>query len=289
MGRRFVVLAWGLLAVAPPAFAQDPVVPTSANFPQTLHARSLGMGGAYRALGYGAESVYGNPATMTAFKRYLVETSGTWGITAQEGQASAAMMDSQTTPYVAAGLGYNFVVYGPPDARSTAHLTTLALAVPLAEFLSIGVSGRHQVIVGDIGTNSITMAAGLMIKAGDLFRISASGHNLIGVASPFVQRFFALGVAAAFGMFSPTVEARFDFNDPLRFGYAISGGVEFIVGGALPLRAGYSYDAIYRVQTLSFGTGFFSEGSGVDFAYQAQLVPFVAHTIALTLKLQVNE
>jgi opacity protein-like surface antigen len=290
MRRRLVVIAAisSLCALATPARAQDAAA-SSADFPQLLHARSLGMAGAYRALGYGADTVYGNPAAMVVSRRYLIETSGLWGITAQQGQFSTAMMDSKTTEYVAAGLGYNLVIFGPPDARTTAHLTTLALAVPLADFLSIGVSGRHQVMVGGTNTNSITMAAGLLIKIGELVHISASGHNLIGVWNRYVQRYFAFGLSAAFGLFTPCLEVRLDFNDPARVGFAIAGGVEWIVGGALPLRAGYSFDNIYRTQMLSFGTGYFAEGSGVDIAYQVQLVPFISHTLALTLKLQINE
>ena len=80
---------WGLLAwlVATPVLAQEKASP---GLDDLMHARNLAMGGAYRSLGYGAESVGGNPAAIAMFKRYQVEASGTWWRETQHAQRARA-------------------------------------------------------------------------------------------------------------------------------------------------------------------------------------------------------
>jgi hypothetical protein len=55
----------------------------------------------------------------------------------------------------------------------------------------------------------------------------------------------------------------------------------------VPLRAGFVYDQIAgNAKYLSFGSGFFYQGSGVDIAYRHEIGGFNGRLIAITIKLQ---
>ncbi len=248
-----------------------------------MHARNLGMGGAFRSLGYGAEAVTGNPAAMSLYKRYAMELSGSWDVPLGYGLGTLALADSTTE--VAAGIAYDFVTYGV-DQRRAAHLTTFALSTMLGERLAVGVSARHQVLTGATNANSITLNGGLVVRILDFIYLGASGHNLLPVYNPDITRYFVGSLSALlFAQLSPAFDVRADFNGPTpRFAYM--GGVEWLVDKAFPLRAGYEYDGIRGHQYVSGGVGFFDEGSGVDVAYRHELGGDEGRMVSLTLKMQ---
>jgi hypothetical protein len=279
-------LALPVLFLAAAAWGDTPVTkfaPQGLN--DVMQARDFAMGGAYRALGYGTESVSGNPATLSLYKRYQVELGGAWDIPNGYGFGGLSVADSATSP-VAMGVSYQLATFDSPYGRNVAHLNTLGIAYPIFDWLHIGISARNQIITGPYATNSITMGAGAAVKLFDVVVIGLSGHNLIDVASPLVQRFFAASVAANFGLFTATFEMRGDFNTTTpRF--SAGGGAEYILAEYVPLRAGFVYDQMAGgAKYLSFGTGFFLQGSGIDIAWRHEFGGFNGNLIALTIKLQ---
>ncbi len=276
---RSLLFALGLWAL--PSSAQELTGP---GLEAALHARNLAMGGAYRAMGYGAEAITGNPAAMTLFKRYQLELSGSWDVPLGYGLGTAAVSDSISTD-VAAGVAYDFVTYGALDRR-WAHLTTFALAMPLSPMVHLGASVRHQIITGATNTNSITANAGLVVRPVSFLTLGVSGHNLLPNYNRDLTRYFAGSVAMLlFGQLSPCFDVRADFNAGApRFAW--HGGVEWLIGLSYPLRAGYEKDDITGHQYVSGGVGIFDEGSGVDFAYRQELGGDGGRMVALTIKLQ---
>jgi hypothetical protein len=247
-------------------------------------ARSFAMGGSFHGMGYGTETVNGNPALLAMYKRYQLELGGAWDIPNGYGFGGIAIIDSATSA-LAYGQSYTLVTFDSPFGRSVAHLNTTAIAYPFADWLSLGVSARYQIITGPYATNSITMAAGAAVRIFDAWIIAFSGHNLIPVASPLVNRFFALSTSASFGSFTPSFEWRMDFNAPFpRFAWAT--GVEWIAGDVVPIRAGFDWDNITGTRYLSAGVGFTVSGSGVDVAYRHELGGYNGRLIAVTLRLQ---
>lgn len=273
-----------LLLTSASAWAQVRAQPPSLQ--DLMHARNVGMGGAYRPLGYGAEAVSGNPASLSLYKRYQLELSGSWDITQGFGFGTIALADSASTE-VAAGIAYHLVTLGRDDTQRTAHMSTAAMSIPFANVVHIGVSVQHQLITGASNTNSVTMNAGVMVKPLDFLSLSFSGHNLIDVRSADIPRFLSFGAAVNFGMFSACAEGRADLSTPddgVR--WAAAGGAEYIAGGLIPLRFGYSWDDISHTQSLGMGIGLFIEGSGLDFGYRYEIGGNKSHLLALTLKLQ---
>ncbi len=283
MSRLFALL---LLAVSPLALAQTKTAQPP-DLLDTMSARNYAMGGAYHALGYGNEAITGNPAAMSMFRHYQLEASGAYDFTNQFGYGTIGLVDS--TSEVAAGLAYQFVAYGPPGQRRTAHLSTAAASMALNDAISLGISVRHEAIVGYHSSNSVTMAAGLVVRPIQYLQIGLSGNNLIGVWNDDVPRYFVFSVAGMLPyLITPIFDLRADFNDPKGPRFAYSGGLEYVAANTFPLRVGYQYDSISHTQHLGFGLGYFTEGSGVDLAYRHELGGTNGHLVALTLKLAFN-
>lgn len=268
--------------LAAPAFAQERASP---GLDDLMHARNIAMGGAYRSLGYGAEAVGGNPAAIAMFKRYQIEASGLWDPVSNFGFGSASVADSASSE-LATGISYGLVTMGDGETRRTGHVNTVALAVAFGTYLSIGVAGRNHIITGYNDTNSITVNAGVVARPWDWLSISVSGHNLIDNFNPDIKRFFSAAVSGMWGTFSPAFEIKGDFNQPTPL-FTIGTGIEYILADYVPLRVGYSYDGPRDVHAISFGAGFFYEGSGVDLGYRHE-VNGPGRMLALTVKYQIG-
>ncbi|MEW6433384.1 MAG: hypothetical protein AB1730_17915 [Myxococcota bacterium] len=273
--------ALALVAVTAAAAAAQPT-PVSPDLRDVMSARNVAMGGAFESMGYGAEVILGNPAALSAFKRYQIELNGAWDPGLGYGYGNVAVADSTTA--LAAGISYQFATFGGFERR-WAHTTTLALAYPLAEFLHLGVAARYNVLVGASNTNSVTMNAGLVVRPFDFLSLSFSGHNLIPNYNVDLPRYFVASVSGLFlKQLTPVIDVWMDFNQPAaRFSFR--GGVEWLIDETFPLRVGYQYDGIVNKQYLSGGLGYFAEGSGVDLAYRHELAGD-GRLISLTLKLQ---
>jgi hypothetical protein len=187
---------------------------------------------------------------------------------------------------VARGVSYQLLSFRSEDGvQNTAHLNTVALSYPITDWLVLGLSGRHQLIYGTYATNSITMGVGVGVRLFDLLILGFSAHNIIGVNSALVNRYFAWSASGTLGFFTPSFEVRLDFNAPYTRA-AFAGGLEYIFAEMIPIRGGYVWDGITKTQYVSFGTGLFIEGSGVDIAYRHEIGGYGGRLIALTIKLQ---
>ena len=256
------------------------------NLNDLMQARNIAMGGAYESLGYGAEVISGNPAGLSLYKRYQIEANGAWDVPSGYATGGVSLADSSSSA-LAMGIAYNFVTYGGFERR-WAHLTTVAFALAIADWLHIGLSGRHQVITGATNTNSITMTAGVILKPWQWLSIGFSGHNLIPNYTQDITRFFVASISSLiFNQLSPVFDLKMDFNlGTPRLAYLA--GVEWLIAQSFPVRLGYQYDNIGNHQYLSAGAGWFVEGSGFDLSYRHELGGAEGRLIALTVKIQMN-
>lgn len=274
----FAVIALsGLVALGQSAVSPD--------LRDLMAARNLAMGGAFESLGYGTEAITGNPAAVSLYKRYVTEATGTWDIPLGYGNASLGIMDS--TAAVAAGVSYQFVTFGGTERR-WAHLTTLAVSLPLGDILHLAVAGQYHALVGASNTSSFSVNAGLIFHPATWLTLGLSGHNLISNYNVDLSRYFVASVSSLlFSQLTPAFDLRGDFNQATpRFAFA--GGLEWLIAETVPVRAGYQYDGIASHQYISFGLGYFSNGSGVDVAYRHELSGEAGRMVSLTVKLQVN-
>jgi hypothetical protein len=130
------------------------------------------------------------------------------------------------------------------------------------------------------------MNAGLIIRPGDWLTLGFSGHNLINNYNVDLPRYFVASASSLlFSQLTPAFDMRFDFNQPT-VRYSIHAGLEWLIANVVPVRVGYEHDGIMGHQYLSGGVGYFSNGSGIDFAYRHELAGASGRMLSLTLKLQ---
>lgn len=276
-----VRLSLALACVA--AVAQAAPLPVSPDLRDVMSARNQAMGGAFEAMGYGAETILGNPAGLSLYQRYQLEASGGWDPRLGYGYGTFGVADS--TNALAAGVSYQFTTFGGLERR-WAHITTLALAWAPADFLHLGVAARYDVLLGASNTNSMTVNAGLIVRPASFVTLGFSGHNLIANYNVDLPRYFVASASALlWKQLTPAFDVTMDFNQAsARFAFAV--GLEWLAAETFPLRLGYQHDGITGRQYLGLGVGYFDEGSGVDLAYRRELSGAGGDLIALTLKLQ---
>lgn len=282
---------WALAAIlAVPVAARAQTSPPAPLAVSTLrdfmHARSYGMGGAFRATGLGADSVGGNPAAMSLFPRFQTELSGAWELDGRMTFGTLAVLDSATNR-IAAGVAYHFGQIRDGEERRTLHLQTFAFALPVAPWLHFGLSGRYLNLsgsqnkgpAGPKAANAITGDAGLMFRFGQSIHVGLSAHNLIDTTHPELSRYFVGSAAFVGQLFSAAAEVRADFGarrliDPETapaanfFGW--SAGAEYILG-VVPLRAGYQSDPLADAHYVTGGIGLMTETGNIDLGYRHQL------------------
>lgn len=288
MDHRIVILAGFATALcASTASAQE--------FSQGV--RSGGMGEAFTSVASGTDAIYHNPAGAARAVMYSVEAG--YEYTPTGNVLSASVIDSKTNPNVAAGIGYGFY-FGRDDDDVRGHDIRLGLAVPvLPDRISVGVGGRWLIVSDtvlqenaegeEVRTdvqlmNGPTLDAGIMFKATSQFHFGISGQNLIpqcskaacaGVAPQLITggASFAtesgITISGDVGIdLSTRAELGGENTDPA---LDAGGGAEYLIGGVVPLRAGYQYKGGFDQHLLTFGAGWRSQVAGVDLGYQLDL------------------
>jgi opacity protein-like surface antigen len=289
--RRLPLLLTLLLSTL--AHAQEEPTPATTEAPHAedlrdlTSARGYGMGGAWRALGVGAESGTGNPAAVAAFRTYRIELTGAWDWVGKDASGMVAVADS-TTSALAAGVSYQLVSLGKGTQRATAHLNTVALAVPLADSFMIGVSSRYLLMRGARQANAITGDAGILVRPSDFLSIGVSAHNLIATGNPELTRYYSAHAGVFAGLLTVAADVRADFETNHQTTFTYSGGMEFVLGQNIPLRAGYTWDGFTRSSQLGLGIGVLTGGGGFDLAYRHDFGGEKGRLIALTFKVQVR-
>jgi hypothetical protein len=231
------------------------------------------MGGAYRALGLGTEAVLGNPAAMALFPSYRVEATGAWDVEQKEGLLGISVLDAASSK-LAMGIDYHWVSLGRGGARSSAHLSSQAVA----RYLRLSGESRY--------VNSVTADAGLLLRLSPSFIAGVSAHNLIDTDNSELTRYFSAHVGVLTQQLTVAGDVRADFVTDNKNTFTYSAGLEYLFGQLLPVRAGYTYDGFKKVSQLSTGLGFISEGGGgLDIAYRHDLGGEKGRLLALTLKL----
>jgi opacity protein-like surface antigen len=282
-----------LLSLSTLAHAQEGSQPDTSRQPRAedlrdiLSARGYGMGGAWRALGVGAESGTGNPAALAAFRSYRVEITGAWDWVGQDAFGMVAVADSVTSP-LAAGVSYQLITLGKGLERATAHVNTVAMGLPLSESFLLGVSTRYLLMRGARQANAVTGDAGLLFRPGQAFALGVSAHNLIGTGNAELTRYYSAHAAVLAGIFNVAADVRADFETDNRTTFTYSGGLELVLGQSFPIRAGYTWDGFTRSSQVGVGLGLMTQGGGIDVAYRHDFGGEQGRLVALTFKLQVH-
>jgi hypothetical protein len=279
-----VLLTLVFIALGAPAAAQDGFT----------NARTMGMAGA--ASGAGANgAIYVNPAGLMALSMYSAEIGYHRNNPGKRNAFGISLVDSQTNPNIAAGVGYNYT-FGPgpgggrdDDARD--HDLRFALAVPVVpNAVFLGVGGHYTSVrgvttvttapaVGLPGNSTVTEVPGrnnvFTVDAGimaTLQRIVALGFAVQNIAQPddiLQGRRFIGGIGVYLG--PAHIELQYSTEQQLetdKFLGTFAGAAELTIARIIPLRFGVASRGITPGTWISAGAGYRSTTAGVDLAFQ---------------------
>jgi len=279
-----ILLAVGVAAAAEP--------PLPGGIPDLAGPRALGLSASIGAAA-GNEGIFVNPAAIGVRQRYSVEG----GVMVDRRGAEtagrlygASVVDSLSSP-VAVGVSY----LRADEGLYTGNVWHGAITGPIAEGVRLGVSAKYFDVeptgaapAGAEGTDSVTVDAGLYWQVARLVSIGAVGYNLVSVANDAVAPMGA-GAGLAIGSdqsFQLTADWRADFDRAGETTNRYAAGAEVLLGGLVPIRAGWARDETLGGRWWSAGVGLVSQGGvALDVGYRQSLDDASARTIAATLKI----
>ena len=286
-GRSLVVGALSLALLGFPGVAGADPMSTSpeqgydqGNIPA---ARGVAMGDALNALGVSTPGLFMNPANLPLARVYHLEAFGAYSPEAQRQTYGLAIVDSViNAARVSGGLGGTWNQMDPDGIHRVWTDVRAALAAPLGDYLSFGVTGRYLNVTQNHGAgpfgpsyasdgnsggslfSQVTFDAGATAILGD-FRIGLVGHNLTNPGTSLAPTTTALGLGYTSQIFSVEVDGMTDFTTYGSTTGRIMGGAELFLAGHYALRGGWRYDTGSALNAPSLGLGY------IDVRWSAEL------------------
>ena len=294
MSRRICPLLLALLLLAPAAQARPDGAPTT----------SLGMADAVSASAAGVNALYFNPAGMTLARQYVVEGNYVYNDATGGHGMIAAAVDSKLNPVLGMGVAYSRIdsSLGDLDRKGNGirgavggghsaggfgfHLgvginyTNLTIGeadLTAAQEQELLDAGEALPAVDDV--EFTTLDAGVLIQVVPTVRLAAVVRNIIDTADKERPRQFdeppmevGLGCALGFQQFELTFDADMDTKtnpDKTLTHYKV--GTQFLVGGSVVVRGGFSSDDHDGHERLAFGLGYIDGMVAVDAGVRATI------------------
>ena len=270
---------------------------------QLLDTRPLALGGTGMAAAASNSSLYTNPAGLMAAKLYHVELMYQYASDISSSLGGASIVDSVTSPYVGAGLG--FIYKGAGGAVDhTQFDVRLGVAGAFTDYFQIGVTGKYMYAnqggkgpngepaltsTGEVLLNTFTMDAGLILRPAKFISIGVGGQNLTGTGSAFAPIRLVPGLAFHI---ADMLITEFDFatdftsHDDITFEYR--GGVEVFIANIVPIRAGYFYKPWDGSHHVTAGIGYVSHDFGLEFALSQGVYRVMDTTVGVAVRIFVN-
>jgi hypothetical protein len=242
--------------------------------------RSLSMGDALRAAAVGGAAMHLNPSGMTLLRAYQLEGSYLFRTSDSTDTFDVSVTDSVTSR-VGAGVYFDYV---NADARDPTGVKVgnrsgwesgVALAAPVADFLTIGVLPKYMSITQPSSAGGsaegFTIDVGATLRPLPIVQAGVVGQNLVEMNSTRAPRQFAFGFAmnlfdaaladfdVVFDFDSARLEGRGDHHDTI---YHLGG--EYLLGGKVAVRAGYIHDGGLGQNDLALGTGIVTQSIAID-------------------------
>jgi opacity protein-like surface antigen len=277
----------GAMLAAAVARAEEPQVGTL----KLMDPRAIGLAGALRAAPGSCSGMYLNPATIAMTRAYHIGLA--YQFTGQDDlhTAGAAVVDSVTSPVVAAGLSLNYL---RADERRTDHESwdaRIAVAANIADVFFLGITGRylrveHDLESGNRGPNGahalpssgsqqldgLTFDAGAVVSLGGVVNIGVAGYNLSKPDSIYAPLQLAPGIAVTlFDVLIVEGDLVVDFTSHREINQEVNAGVELLVAQVVPLRLGYRYDVLLDIHGIAAGVGYLSKVFAADVGFQHDL------------------
>jgi hypothetical protein len=200
----------------------------------------------------------------------------------------------------------------------TGHAAGLSLSLPLGDRFIIGATAKYlhfdttaPLPMGTVpdhisldSVNGVTFDVGLLVRLGDKFNIGLIGYNLWDHGSR--ESPLSLGLGLAYVPL-PTLSINFDtvvnFTGFQTYHYdmatnkvtldqrttaRLGPGLEWLIAGKVPLRAGVVYDSGLSSTYLTAGLGYLSNSFGIDLSYRGKVAGGIENFLLLGLRLFID-
>lgn len=263
------------------------------NYGEMETPRSTALGGGLRALSNSTDALFLNPANIAATRVYhLSGVAQVWPQASRQSYGGAAVDSIVNRQGIAGGVGGTWSRQDPAGVDRQSFDVRFALAAPLSDQFLIGGTLRYLTLSengyprnggglppsiasgglrGDDIVADVTFDAGLALRPIPELSISLVGNNLTDTGYGFLPLLFGGGVGVGTELFSIEGDVVGDFTTYDDTTVRAMGGLEFLAGGSVPLRAGYRYDQGQGTQSISGGLGFLTESFSLDGAFRTSV------------------
>jgi hypothetical protein len=290
--RRAAAIAIAIAASVPGLAQADPSstsIEQGYELGEIPQPRVVGMAGAVQAFGGSTTAVFVNPANLTLLRVYHLEGIVALSPEARRQSYGGAIVDSSTSR-LAGGFGGTWSQMDPDGIKRQFADLRLALAYPVGDRFSLGVTGRYlrvqqKVSAGPLGASLVsdglrdepllstfTFDAGGAVQITDQFRFAVSGRNLTLPAAALAPTALAGGLGWSNQTITIEADTLIDFTtyDSARARGML--GAEVLVADRIPIRAGYRFDAGTKTHAIGFGAGYVDRKFSVELAGRRDVV-----------------
>lgn len=266
------------------------LVPAPAWSQHIMGPRSAGMGETHRGIGTGNDAIHLNPAAMSLFPRYVVESFWRRHAGRNETLFSLSVLDSATGP-VAAGLAYTYDYAGSGGSVRSGSRMDVSTSYALAGWLLTGSTVRYiHYRTEDGSVGRLTSDVGFLFRLGEALSVGIVGHNVFNPTDrgDVAPRSYGVGAGAVpLRNFVVGFDYRIDPEAEDRpASYSL--GAEYFFLGHFALRGGWVLDERLDDRRLSVGGSYVEEVYGLDVSYGRSLSGGPGYEIAVGLRLFIN-
>ena len=255
-------------AAAADNLVQDPGSPwqTTVDTP-----RATAMGGAHAAISTGNDALAVNPAGLAQGRRYHLEVDGVYDKRFPAQAVLASLVDSVSSP-VATGALWTRWASGQPAGRGEGWSLGLGYAGAVAAGTFLGGETKYLRFHTPSGlVQKFAQDVGVLSKRGN-FSYAAVLQN---ISTEKIPLFPLTGTAAvAWGTDADwhiAFDYKADLSDTSSVKSKLASGLEVLLGDALALRGGATWDLSASQWWLSAGIGILTEKGGLQIVWRRRI------------------
>jgi hypothetical protein len=131
------------------------------------------------------------------------------------------------------------------------------------------VGGRYlDLTIGGSGeASAFTLDSGLLFTYNGMFRLGVVGHNLLPTNMSEARRAVGLGTSFYYESLLIGFDAVLDFETFEDTKAQLNAGIEYAIGGRVPIRVGFQHDQVVDRQYVTGGIGYVSRIVAADFGF----------------------
>jgi len=269
--------------------------------------RGLALGTGVRAAAVSTSALAYSPAALSLGNLYHIEANLDYMAELDTVALGAGAVDSSTSK-VGAGIALRGFLSGDDGFTTDAGYDydgldgRLGIGLALSEAFALGVGARYVDIStesDDLGDGEIdddeelvqgfTMDASLRIMPVDGVQIDIAALNFIDLDSSFAPVMLNAGLAiAAASALSLGIDVLTDMSSFENPEVTVGGGIEYLGGNSIPVRAGYSFDIAREIHAVGAGIGYTDQRIGLDLGFRQEVAGGDATRIMAAVRYYVN-